>query len=92
MIYNRKEITPQQLIDLQIKLLKESNLSVGDTVRLKGDEFSPKMVISSKSVKSKTDIFLGTDEMYIQYETQWFNKSKQDFSTKWFVGECLQKL
>ena len=92
MIYNRKEITPQQLIDLQIKLLKESNLSVGDTVRLKGDEFSPKMVISSKSVRSKTDVFLGTDEMYIQYETQWFNKSKQDFSTKWFVGECLQKL
>lgn len=92
MIYSKKDLTPQQIIDFQVKLLKNSKLNVGDSVKLKGDEFSPKMVISSKTVKSKNDYTLGTDEMYVQYETQWFNKSKQDFTTKWFIEECLEKL
>jgi len=92
MIYSKKEMTPQQIIDMQVKLLRESKLAVGNSVKLKGDEFSPKMVISSKTVKVRQDFTLGTEEMYIQYETQWFNKSKQDFTTKWFIEECLEKL
>lgn len=92
MIYSKKNVTPQQIVDMQVEILKKSKLNVGDTVKLKGDEFSPKMVISSKTVKTRNDYNLGTDEMYVQYETQWFNKSRQDFTTKWFIGECLEKL
>lgn len=88
----KKDTAPVEVLELQKKVYSNSKLKVGDNVKLKGDEQSPKMVISQKKVSSRTDYTFGFEEIYIQYEVQWFNKSKQDFTAKWFVEDCLEKL
>lgn len=88
----KKDTTPTQVLDLQKKAYSNAKLKIGDSVKLKGDEQSPKMVISQKKVSTRSDYTFGFEEIYVQYEVQWFNKSKQDFTTKWFVEDCLEKL
>lgn len=91
MIYNKREITQEQFLEMQKTMVANATFKVGTPVQLKGDINSPIMVVSliTAKVKSNTTNFI--EELYLQYEVTWFNKSIQDFKTRYFSEECLQE-
>ncbi len=91
MIYNKREVTQEQFLEMQKTMAAKAAFKVGTPVQLKGDINSPVMVVSLITVKVKSNTVNFIEELYLTYEVTWFNKSIQDFKTRYFSEECLQE-
>ena len=89
--YNKNTTTTHELINFHKELVENSKLKVGNVVGLKGSSTGPDMVIASKKVNSRNIIQHDSkvEQLYLTYETIWFNKSIQDFKTRTFIEESL---
>lgn len=89
--YNKNTTLTDELINFHKELIENSKLKVGNVVGLKGSSIGPDMVITTKKVNSRNVIRYDpkVEQLYLEYETIWFNKSIQDFKTRTFNEESL---
>jgi uncharacterized protein YodC (DUF2158 family) len=91
--YKPKETTENESLEKSIELLEKSDFVHGDKVRMKGSEaVAPTMVVTDIGIKTQSLVYGKYERKYIAVTCEWFNKGKQDFSTRQLHALCLEKV
>ena len=90
--YDPKGITENELLEKNKELYENSSFKHGDVVRMKGLSDAPILMVTEINIKTATIMYNKYQRNYISATCEWFNKSKQDFSSKSVSVLCLQKV